>query len=69
MGFEPTTPTLARLCSTPELHPHSVLGLMTETGKVRKRKDVLKSIFLMGQISVAGNEKRRPKASFSNWSG
>jgi hypothetical protein len=23
MGFEPTTPTLARLCSTPELHPHS----------------------------------------------
>ncbi len=25
MGFEPTTPTLARLCSTPELHPHSDL--------------------------------------------
>ncbi len=24
MGFEPTTPTLARLCSTPELHPHNV---------------------------------------------
>ena len=23
MGFEPTTPTLARLCSTPELHPRS----------------------------------------------
>jgi hypothetical protein len=23
MGFEPTTPTLARLCSTTELHPHS----------------------------------------------
>ena len=22
MGFEPTTLTLARLCSTPELHPH-----------------------------------------------
>ena len=22
-GFEPSTPTLARLCSTPELHPHS----------------------------------------------
>ena len=21
-GFEPSTPTLARLCSTPELHPH-----------------------------------------------
>jgi hypothetical protein len=26
MGFEPTTPTLARLCSTPELHPHSRTG-------------------------------------------
>ena len=25
MGFEPTTPTLARLCSTPELHPRSGL--------------------------------------------
>src|ERR1700730_13247172 len=23
-GFEPPTPTLARLCSTPELHPHRV---------------------------------------------
>ena len=37
MGFEPTTPTLARLCSTPELHPHSVEGLMTESEKARKR--------------------------------
>ncbi len=25
MGFEPTTPTLARLCSTPELHPLTIL--------------------------------------------
>ncbi len=24
MGFEPTTPTLARLCSTPELRPHGL---------------------------------------------
>lgn len=24
MGFEPTTPTLARLCSTPELRPHPI---------------------------------------------
>src|SRR5215216_274864 len=24
MGFEPTTLTLARLCSTPELHPRSM---------------------------------------------
>ncbi len=25
MGFEPTTPTLARLCSTSELRPHPIL--------------------------------------------
>jgi hypothetical protein len=24
-GFEPSTPTLARLCSTPELHPRSAV--------------------------------------------
>ena len=23
-GFEPSTPTLARLCSTPELHPQRI---------------------------------------------
>ena len=23
-GFEPSTPTLARLCSTPELRPHEI---------------------------------------------
>ena len=28
MGFEPTTPTLARLCSTPELRPHPMLGFI-----------------------------------------
>ena len=26
-GFEPSTLTLARLCSTPELHPHSIADL------------------------------------------
>src|SRR5579863_1539316 len=26
-GFEPSTPTLARLCSTPELHPHPFGGV------------------------------------------
>ena len=26
-GFEPPTPTLARLCSTPELHPHRSGGV------------------------------------------
>lgn len=28
MGFEPTTLTLARLCSTPELHPRSVVAAL-----------------------------------------
>ncbi len=39
MGFEPTTPTLARLCSTPELHPRSVGGVITELQKPRKREN------------------------------
>src|SRR5271154_2387786 len=41
-GFEPSTPTLARLCSTPELHPHPrrVRQLSAEaaaTGKLCQR--------------------------------
>ena len=28
MGFEPTTSTLARLCSTPELHPLWMTGAL-----------------------------------------
>ena len=30
-GFEPSTPTLARLCSTPELRPRSAGGLYART--------------------------------------
>jgi hypothetical protein len=26
-GFEPSTPTLARLCSTTELHPHRAMHM------------------------------------------
>ena len=37
MGFEPTTPTLARLCSTPELRP--LLPLLTAARRIwRKAK-------------------------------
>ena len=37
MGFEPTTPTLARLCSTPELHP--LLPCLTAARRIwRKAK-------------------------------
>src|SRR5688572_7101691 len=36
MGFEPTTLTLARLCSTPELHPRSVVSdLPWQSGDAR----------------------------------
>ena len=31
MGFEPTTPTLARLCSTPELRPRSMAAVLAGT--------------------------------------
>src|SRR6266566_838802 len=47
MGFEPTTPTLARLCSTPELHPHPSPRHHTGTRRVCKirpdfgRRDIL----------------------------
>jgi hypothetical protein len=34
-GFEPSTPTLARLCSTPELHPHPAGGDQQRRGKAR----------------------------------
>ena len=32
-GFEPSTPTLARLCSTPELRPRSVGGRLSTTAR------------------------------------
>ena len=43
MGFEPTTPTLARLCSTPELRPHPVTpgaGLPARPGQRRRNEAV-----------------------------
>ena len=39
MRFELTTPTLARLCSTPELRPRSVCGPRV-MGKARERLDM-----------------------------
>ena len=30
-GFEPSTPTLARLCSTTELHPHRIMCMATDS--------------------------------------
>ena len=37
-GFEPSTPTLARLCSTPELHPRPERPLYTGPRKDGKRQ-------------------------------
>ncbi len=50
-GFEPSTPTLARLCSTPELHPLALvcwLGLryMAKAGVICNRKNAKSVIFL-----------------------
>lgn len=45
MGFEPTTPTLARLCSTPELRPHSVKRLIAESAYQRNPITALFCIF------------------------
>src|SRR3954452_24550530 len=35
-GFEPSTPTLARLCSTPELHPRSAARSPGKTLAMRR---------------------------------
>ena len=35
-GFEPSTPTLARLCSTPELRPLWRSGIEILTGEARR---------------------------------
>ena len=37
MRFELTTLTLARLCSTPELRPHSVARVLAKAAALRKR--------------------------------
>ena len=37
MRFELTTPTLARLCSTPELRPHPEMGMPTMSGRERHK--------------------------------
>src|SRR5947209_11537401 len=37
-GFEPSTPTLARSCSTPELHPHPRTGEWVAAGRATYAK-------------------------------
>src|ERR1700679_1565986 len=50
-GFEPSTPTLARLCSTPELHPHP--------RRLRRRRWAL-----MAQAARDCNTPSRPYSRF-----
>src|SRR6185295_6813699 len=38
-GFEPSTPTLARSCSTPQLRPLNGTGAFTSTAPVRRGRD------------------------------
>src|SRR5690606_33142875 len=59
MGFEPTTLTLARLCSTPELHPHSIddrryLGTVPPGAYMPNRQRLCKSLARLRPISAAG---------------
>ena len=46
-GFEPSTPTLARSCSTPELHPHPLVvwpkSLIGRQGRSYSQKGRLKA--------------------------
>jgi hypothetical protein len=63
MGFEPTTPTLARLCSTPELHPRS------KTAKTAMPKDAAvcnqpNQSYVRAQAREGCDPQRRPYEAF-----
>ena len=62
MRFELTTLTLARLCSTPELRPHSVMRLLA--GDAQHRKGDFGSACAGAQEAQGG-----PKAACFDWSG
>ena len=38
-GFEPSTPTLARLCSTPELHPRRRMFIAGDKREYQEEKE------------------------------
>ena len=62
-GFEPSTPTLARLCSTPELHPlnphRSGVVVRTVGATLRRRALYRPNDFQMQQ----GNDGKTKKSS------
>ncbi len=52
MGFEPTTSTLARLRSTPELHPH-ILGMCYVSNVHPKAGDGIRTHdFNLGKVAL-----------------
>ncbi len=53
MGFEPTTPTLARLCSTPELHPRNSIWHQASSDLSRAHQRI--------QSAVDGGLYERPR--------
>src|SRR2546421_600066 len=59
MGFEPTTPTLARLCSTPELHPHPKRGY---AAKLLKLRTPLPRLLCQNRTAIATDLPAHPPA-------
>src|ERR1700740_1898083 len=51
-GFEPPTPTLARLCSTPELHPRRLGGVLYDSGGRRLCKPWLLGGWIASSCSM-----------------
>ena len=57
--FEPSTPTLARLCSTPELHPASVRRVSGRpVGRRTERRRPKRGFFATASAARAGNRTK-----------
>src|SRR4051812_9188541 len=54
-GFEPSTPTLARLCSTPELHPHAPYSDQIGGARRDRTADLLHAMQALSQLSYGPN--------------
>ena len=63
-GFEPSTPTLARSCSTPELHPHPWERRPTVTGD---RQSYAKCGQRMQQPATGNRKWHKSPISLSFW--
>src|SRR6267378_5582014 len=65
-GFEPSTPTLARSCSTPELHPHP-LGCRPSgpsDAKLCQKAGCFATAAEKGEWRIARSKEVRPCSSF-----